>query len=1043
MLRLCDIVKNYNAGSTTVQALRGVSLAFREAEFVAILGPSGCGKTTMLNIIGGLDRYTSGDLVIGGVSTAAFDDLHWDAYRNATIGFVFQSYNLIPHLTVMENVELALSLVGEKKKTRRAKVVAALHRVGMGDEINKRPNQLSGGQMQRVAIARAIVNDPKIILADEPTGALDSELSVQVMDILKDIAKTRLVIMVTHNADLAYQYCSRICKFKDGSLIEDTNPYDPEEEALEMGFDVLGLHGNAPSAEEEDLEKTEEIAEADEVSSEAAQAGRAERGFAENLTTDTLSLQNEQINEEIAQEGDKNAATEEKPNEGAEQEEGEGEEEVPVADDDDIDISGLFSKTPIVTKIKKVSNRKRKKQMKRNSSAQDPVLNKLGINSLNKRKHRQKKQMKKEKTFKPTSMSAGMAFGLSLRNLIAKRRRTFFTAFAGSIGIIGLGLVLAISNGFKVYVNKMQTEMLAGVPVGVYEYNVQVSVLDDIMSSMAARPVEGEDAFPDSDKITVDKTTSSEGGSDAIAEVLESFFKSVTRNKLTSEFVDYMSKYDGGYGAMNVFYGTRYNLINRYYGDSGWVYQDVSQTPSVADAMSIAMTILGESGLQAKYWQQLIGDEAFMKEAYDVLGGTYPKNMNQIALCVNERNQINGKMLEAFGIKLVKLDADGKEDIDPETGKPIELQPDEITIDSFIGRKIRLVMNNDYYIRDEGEEFFREIPYTSSSDKEWRYDDQQTLKEIYEKADPSKGGTGIDLEICGVLRPKKDAPAAYVMTSALCYTPELAKYVADNASNSEVAKFQREMKAKDDKRYYRTDTSGNPTGCTIFGRNDRRTDNDIKGISIGVILNNKLALTSYEKAIGADPVPNFIAVYPKTYQQKIDICKYLDKWNKTHKTDAGADAAGYFDVSDMVVHSLNMMINLVSVLLIAVASISLVVSTVMIGVITSNSVIERTREIGILRALGARKRDIRNVFVAETALIGLAAGLLGIIITYILCPLISLVIGAIAGVSNLLNFHPLHALLLVALSFVLTVISGIIPAIGASRKNVVDALRVE
>ncbi len=1055
MLRLCNIIKNYPTATTTVQALRGVSLAFRESEFVAILGPSGCGKTTMLNIIGGLDRYTSGDLVIGGVSTAAFDDLHWDAYRNATIGFVFQSYNLIPHLTVMENVELALSLVGEKKKTRRAKVVAALHRVGMGDEINKRPNQLSGGQMQRVAIARAIVNDPKIILADEPTGALDSELSVQVMDILKEISKTRLVIMVTHNAELAYQYCSRICRFKDGSLIEDTNPYDPEEEALEKGFDVLGLHSQGP---EQETEPTDE--------EEISPARDEEQDPSEILTTDTLSLQNDAINaqnDELAARAEKAEADSIDVDALMEQEDallaGEVKKETPQGEDaeedtvptvseeaDDIDYQNLFKRTNTIIKAKKVSNRKRKKQMKRNLSAADPVLNKLGINSLNKRKHKQKKQMKKEKTFKPTSMSAGMAFGLSLRNLIAKRARTFFTAFAGSIGIIGLGLVLAISNGFSVFVDKMQTEMLAGVPIGIYEYNVQVSVLDDIMATMTSAPVD-EDAFPDSDVVDVNANMTS--SADAIQDVLNSFFKSVTRNQISNEFCEYMESYDKGYGAMNVFYGTRFNLISRYYDNESTTirYLDASQQPSDIAAMSIAMTVLGDNGMQPRYWQQLVGDMEYMTEQYDVLDGTYPQNANEIALCVNEHNQINHELLETFGIKLYELDSDGHLKLDPETHKAHELTGDEITFDSFIGHSFRLVFNDAYYTRkteeEKGKLFFERPGGYNPGASEWGYTDDEELKAIYEKSDPETGN-GMDLTITAIIRPKKGAQAAYVSSGALCYTPELGELVAQNAYNSQVAKFQRELKEDESKKFYSTvPTTGAPRGCTIFGSTDYRVDNDIKALSILDATKNKLALTSYEKAIGATKTPSYIAVYPRTYQQKLDIAKHISAWNTTHKTEDGEDTIGYFDVSEMMVHSLNMIINLVSIMLIAVASISLVVSTVMIGVITSNSVIERTREIGILRALGARKKDIRNVFVAETSLIGLAAGILGIVITYILSPIISLIIGAVTEVPNLLHFHPLHALLLVALSLVLTVLSGIIPAIGASRKNVVDALRMD
>ncbi len=1042
MLRLNNIVKHYPTATTTVQALRGVSLAFREAEFVAILGPSGCGKTTMLNIIGGLDRYTDGDLIIGGVSTADFDDLHWDAYRNATIGFVFQSYNLIPHLTVLENVELALSLVGQKKKIRRAKAVAALHRVGMGAEINKRPNQLSGGQMQRVAIARAIVNDPKIILADEPTGALDSELSVQVMDILSEISKTRLVIMVTHNAELANAYCSRICRFKDGQLISDSNPYDPAEEALEEGF----LVGES----------------ADEQEESALGLATTDTGATDGLSDGNVTEEEGEVVLDTAKDGEPTAEgeapiediellpEEKAPTEGEELSEGEaptedialdeapqsGEEHAPeTLDAEDVDYSAhVLEGKDVKLKNKRVSNHKRKKTMKRMGTAANPMFNKLGLNSLNKHK-------KRHSSFKPTSMSMGMAFGLSLRNLISKRRRTFFTAFAGSIGIIGLGLVLAISNGFSVFVDRMQTDMLAGVPLGVYEYNVEVSVLSDIMGAFSQKTP--ENAFPETDKIVIDDSASQ--GSDMINQLMETFFKSVSMNELSEDFARYMQNMPKeNYGAMSVFYGQRFNLISYFPNENNvFEYKDVSRTPSVSTALGIATTILGENGIQPDFWQQLVGDEESMTKAYDFVGenSRYPKKPNEILLCVNESNQISGQLLETMGIKLYERTKNGDYILDSATGKLKPISTDNITADDFLGLKLRLVMNNDYYkkLRDvpiEGEMYeIYEVPDDCDSEtKDWRYSSQDRLKEIYE----ASADDGMDLEIVGVIRPKHDVKAGYVENS-LCYTPELASIVLENAYNSDIAKAQRKYIAFDAEEYK---DSKEKQGSTVFDK--FKADDEISdGLNILSVISNSLDYTSFNKAIGAIKEPTYIAVYPETYQQKLDTSAYIKAWNNDHKTADGKPVVGFFDVSEMLIYNLNMIINLVSTLLVAVASISLVVSTVMIGVITSNSVIERTREIGILRSLGARKKDIRHVFLAETALIGLAGGLMGIIITYILCPIISLIVGAVSGVADLLHFNPLHALLLVVLSFILTIISGIVPAISASRKNVVDALRVE
>ncbi len=946
MLKLCEIVKNYPTATTTVQALRGVSLTFREHEFVAILGPSGCGKTTMLNIIGGLDRYSSGDLVIGGVSTASFDDLHWDAYRNATIGFVFQSYNLIPHLTVLENVEMALNLVGEKKKVRKAKAIAALHKVGMDDEINKRPNQLSGGQMQRVAIARAIVNDPKIILADEPTGALDSELSVQVMEILREISQTRLVIMVTHNSELAAEYATRICRFKDGQLIEDTNPYDENDPVEEQTIDEIL---------EEIPEQTQSV---------------GEHAITDEITADTYSLG-----------GEVGKAHE-------------------VAEASEVDYDELTLEDREDSGEKKVSNRKRKKQMKNMRVDNTAIFEKLGLNSLSKQK---KKKAKKNKTFKPTSMSAGMAFSLSLRNLISKKRRTFLTAFAGSIGIIGLGLVLSMSNGFDMFVMKMQTEMLAGVPLGIYEYNVEVSAVMDIMSDLST-PSEDENSFPDSDHITVDPDGGSSGGGmgGMIESVLNSFFKSVSKNDLSEEFAEYMELMPEEYrAAYSAFYGVQYNLISKsLQSDGTYVYKDSSQKPDVSSVTSISMTILGESGIKPALWQVLVGDEETMLDAYDLIGANsrYPKDKDELLLCISEDNQIDKALLDAFGISMYIENPDGSVSL---------VEDEDVDADFFIGKTVRLVLNDDYYYYDaEYDEY------------DYPFNDQNTLEGLYNVA-------AMELEIVGVIRPKKDVSAGYVST-ALCYTPELADFVVNNAYNSNIAKAQRRL------------IEENPnSNKTVFGTT-LKDDNLASGSSIAIVMGNKLNWTSHLKAIGATKAPTYINIYPATYEQKLNAGKYIGEWNKEHKGQVG-----YFDVSEMFIYNLNLMIDLVSLMLVAVASISLVVSTVMIGVITSNSVIERTREIGILRALGARKRDIRNVFIAETSLIGLAGGIIGIVLTYILCPIISLIIGAISGVGSLLHFHPLHAFMLVVLSLVLTVISGILPAIGASRKNVVDALRVD
>ncbi len=982
MLQLKDVVKDYPTATTTVHALRKVSLNFRESEFVAILGPSGCGKTTMLNIIGGLDRYTSGDLVIGGVSTAEFDDEHWDAYRNATIGFVFQSYNLIPHLTVLENVELALSLVGEKKKARRAKAVAALHKVNMHEQIDKRPNQLSGGQMQRVAIARAIVNDPKIILADEPTGALDSELSVQVMDILQEISKNRLVIMVTHNAELAYQYATRICRFKDGQLVEDTNPYDPETEIAEQ-----------PETVEETL--------AVEAETSAFANSTTDVTETEVVKTSVLTTQNAEINTQ---------------NEQNEEETG---------------------------KKKKKSNHKRKVAMRNVGEETKALFDKLGLNSLS------KKKKKKDKAFKPTSMSAGMAFGLSLKNLVSKKRRTMLTSFAGAIGIIGLALVLSIYNGFNIYLAKMETEMLSGIPLGIYQYNISSTAIMDLMTSMMEKPTEDPNLYPDSDDITVSKNSS--GSSAAmmtlINSVVKSFMTGVTKNSLSEEFAAYMKAMPKEYyTAMSIAYGLRYNLVRKTYDkDGNVVYKDISQQPQPLTTTACATTVLGENGLQSKYWQELVADEEVMMRSYDFIGegSRFPQNKNEILLCVGTDNTISKSVLSAFGIELYEKNEDGSLK-KGEDGKPVEIDTEKVSYEYFLGQTFKLVDNDSYYTYDEstgtyenlglgeGDESSSEgsgglgdMLQDQSKEMMWGYDDSE---ESQEKLQQMYDDSSDEIKVVGVIRAKKEYEHAYV-SSSFCYLPSLAESTLESAANSTFTQRQLEL----DK------SNGDGRKKTVFGvRLDNKEINEGNMMIATVANTPALKYTYFMRAIGADKSPYYITVFPNDSDQKTNSGNYISAWQKSGKGNLG-----YFDMSEMFLVNMRSTLDLVSAMLIAVAAISLVVSTVMIGVITSNSVVERTREIGILRAIGARKKDIRNVFIAETSIIGLCSGLIGILVTYILCPVLSAIIKAVSGIGSLLHFHPLHAFILVCLSLALTVISGIIPAIMASRKNVVDALRVD
>lgn len=891
MLKLKNIVKTYEMGDYTVHALRGVSLEFRSSEFVAILGASGCGKTTMLNIIGGLDRYTSGDLIIGNTSTKNFSSENWDAYRNATIGFVFQSYNLIPHLTILENVELALSLAGMDKKARRQKAAEALEKVGMGKELKKKPSQLSGGQMQRVAIARALVADPSIVLADEPTGALDSELSVQIMDLLAEVAKDRLVIMVTHNNELADQYATRTVRLKDGEVEYDTNPYVTEETEYE-----------------------EEIIEATNDDSEEAPAPKHPKAAA---------------------------------------------------------ITNAVNKKIGV--------------LKEDASA---VLHKLGI-----------KRKDKTSPFKGTSMKMTTAFGLSFKNLVTKKRRTAMTAFAGSIGIISLGLVLAMSNGFNVFIDDMQTSTLASVPIGVYEYSMDYSVMTDMFASAEANAA-NKPSFPEGDDFYFDNATNTS----FTESMIDAIMGSVGRNSITEEFVEYLDELDPSlYRAKDEFYGVQMHILAKTIDKDGIEYiEDVSPMTKETTALNIATQVLGENGQQPTNWYQLAGGKEFITKYYDVIAGTYPKNFNEIVMVVDGNNNIKVEALKQFGIDVYERDANNKIQYD-ENGDPIYKA--SMKFSDILGKEFTLVHNNEYY------------PYDASTDRYSTRPSKAEREEIY------KNDKNVKLKVVGVLRTKPNASVSVVGTS-LCYTAELGKYCVDSASKSNIAIKQKELLANEATKK-----------LSVFG-GDLPKDSGTGGDMLGFFMSGLLK-TQHMKAIGVDTTPVYINIYPTDFNTKLVITEHIDNWN-----DNGGKVE-YFDVSEMFIHNMRTILNLMTYVLIAVASISLIVSCVMISIITSNSVVERTREIGILRSLGARRRDISRVFNAETSILGLFSGALGIGITYALLPLVNLLIGNASGIYGLLNFSPLHAGLLIVLSFLLTFISGLIPSTMAANKNVVDALRIE
>ncbi len=787
-LRLDHIKKSYT-GVETVTALNNVSLGFRESEFVSILGPSGCGKTTLLNIIGGLDQYDSGDLVIKGMSTKTFKSSDWDAYRNRSIGFVFQTYNLIGHQTVLQNVEIAMTFSGVSSAERKQRATKALKDVGLSDQLKKKPNQLSGGQMQRVAIARALVNNPDIILADEPTGALDSHTSTQIMDLLKEISKTRLVIMVTHNQDLAEEYSSRIIRLLDGEVQSDSKAITDNEKA--MG-----------------------------------------------------------------------------------------------------------------------------------------VKSKAEISSL-----------------KKTSMSLYTATLLSFKNLLTKRGRTITTAFAGSIGIIGVALVLALSTGLSSYISVMQSDTLSSFPItiGTNEQTIESGPPDFVTGGEKVT----SDGYPDEDIIlSYDQEENSKKHS----------------NIITKEYVKYIeelsSKLPGQVNNVSYTHGININLLAKG-GDN------IVKFETVLDLSSMGMGRF--PGALNTYWNELPENDQFILSLYDLIGegSRMPTSKNEVILVVDEYNRIDKEFFEKLGI------TDNL---------------DEYKLTDFINATIlKVIPNNEYY---NGENDL----YITASPGEF--------EKLYTSS------LGEDLTIVGVLRLKEEASSSY-LSPGIAHTTALTKAVIDQEKNSEIALAQ---KVSD------------------------------KNVLTGTPFKDEQAKDAVLVMLGAETIPTGINIYPKDYNSKDTIKEYLDAYNK-EKVDA--DQLIYSDMAEAITSVTGTLLNTVTYVLIGFAAISLLVSTIMISIITYVSVIERTREIGILRSVGARKKDISRVFNAETLIIGFAAGLLGVVISYLLTLPINSIIFKLVGISGIATFTPIHAISLILGSMVLTLIAGFIPSKSAAKKDPVIALRTE
>lgn len=855
MLRLENIKKDYITGDSKVQALKGISLNFRKSEFVSILGQSGCGKTTLLNIIGGLDRYTSGDLVINGKSTKEFKDKDWDAYRNHSVGFVFQSYNLIPHQTILANVELALTLSGVSKSERREKAIKALEEVGLGEHVHKKPNQLSGGQMQRVAIARALVNDPEIILADEPTGALDTKTSVQVMEILKEISKDKLIIMVTHNPDLAEKYSSRIIKILDGNITDDSNSYSKDEE------------------------------------------------------------------------------------------------------------------------------------------------------------------MKEDRTTKgdsKVSMSFLTALSLSLNNLMTKKGRTILTSFAGSIGIIGIALILSLSSGMQTYIKKVEEDTLSSYPI-----TVQKETID--MSSMMTTMMEE----------TADAGENNEEGKVYSQNIVDSMLSTIStkiQNNNLEEFKKYLddenSEIRNYTNAIQYSYNLDLNIYNTEDEDK-IVKVNPSQIMTKLGMGEMENMMLAETDV----WQELLDNQELLESQYDVLSGKWPEKFNEVVLIIDENNNISDYTLYALG--LLDQDELEKKYEKIEKGEIVEEGEQKVySYDELLDTKFKLLLNTDYY-KEENDMWI---------DKS---DDEEYIKDKLKDAQ--------EINVVSIIRPREGSVATS-MSGAIGYTKELKEYVINKVNASKIVKEQK--KNKDINVF---------TGTEFPDKDDKEFDFSSLSMEQKMYMQSlseeelaklmeqytESANATYEGNLEKMGVvdlnnPSSINIYPKDFESKDHIATSIENYNQKQRDDGKEEnVITYTDLVGTMMSSVSTIIDAISYVLIAFVAISLVVSSIMIGIITYISVLERTKEIGILRSIGASKKDISRVFNAETFIVGLIAGLLGIGVTILLNIPISLIIKSITDIGGLAKLPVIGGIILVAISMILTVIAGLIPARMASKKDPVEALRSE
>lgn len=854
MLELKKIKKVYKTLEEEVTALKGIDLKFRENEFVSILGQSGCGKTTLLNIIGGLDNYTSGDLIINGKSTKDFKDKDWDTYRNHSVGFVFQSYNLIPHQSVLANVELALTLSGVGKKERRKKAKAALKEVGLKDQMYKKPNQMSGGQMQRVAIARALVNDPDILLADEPTGALDSKTSIQIMNLLEKVAKDKLVIMVTHNPELAEKYSNRIIKLLDGKIVDDSNCFDGKEEKNEV------------------------------------------------------------------------------------------------------------------------------------------------------------------KKTKKTFMSFKTALSLSLNNLLTKKGRTILTSFAGSIGIIGIALIMSLSNGVQNYIDNVEEETLSSYPITLQEESLDMSVMMEAIMGMG----NGKSKEYDDGKVH---------SSALMNDMLDMMSSKVESNNL-KDFKKYLedNKEDLKGSTNNISYG--YNLNLNVYNENakgGIVQVNPAQILNKI-GLQDESNPMSSMFMNSDVWVEMLDNKNLVEKQYDLVKGTWPNEYNEVVLTLDENNNISDYTLYTLGLmdqeELVnnfKLLMNGE--------KTKKLKETSYTYNELLDTKFKVILNSDYYEKNGN------IWINKKDDKEY-------MNKVI--------GNAQEIKIVGIVKPNPESISSDPFGGIL-YSSSLKQHIIEKINDSDVVKEQKENKKTNIFTGMQFNDSNEEFNYENLSLEQKKYLASLSQEQLIKVMNTyeENYNATYEKnldKLGAIDLnnPSSINIYPKDFDSKEDITDFINKYNEKQKKEGkDENVLSYTDMVGTMMSSVSSIVNIISYILIAFVSVSLIVSSIMIGIITYISVLERTKEIGILRSIGASKKDISRVFNAETLIIGLTSGVIGIVVTSLLNIPINMILKRILNVSNIASLPLVGAIILIVISILLTLIGGLIPSRVASKKDPVEALRSE